>query len=174
MNPVAKYTLIPGLLITSWAFAGSNSVGLQNLQLTGNIVELSCQISAGDSNKVVDLGRWATRGLRQAGSATSPVSFSFQLTGCPPGIIAITFSGKTLAGNSALLALDDSANADNVAVELSDQYHRPLSFGQPADKVSIDASGNASLLFFARYVALNNHVQPGPASASAEFRINYY
>ncbi|WP_092878616.1 fimbrial protein [Izhakiella capsodis] len=84
-------------------------------------------------------------------------------------------SARPIGGiTTALLALDDSANAGNVGIELSDKYHRPLSLGIQTKKVEVDASGNATLLFFARYKAMSDNVQPGSASAIAEFNITYY
>ncbi|EEA9918600.1 fimbrial protein, partial [Salmonella enterica subsp. enterica serovar Infantis] len=69
----------------------NSSLGEVNIELRGNVVDFTCAVVAGDSNKSVNLGTWPTKQLHAAGDATQPVAFSLKLEGCPPGSASITF-----------------------------------------------------------------------------------
>lgn len=103
---------------------------------------------------------------------TQPVAFSLKLEGCPPGSASITFSG-TPAPGTALLALADTAMAQKLAIEIRDGDQRRLPLEQASKAVDIDNNGNATLKFYANYIALADGVQPGLANADATFLINY-
>lgn len=153
----------------SWA---DTSLGEINIELRGNVVDFTCAVIASDSNKYVDLGTWPTKQLKTSGDTTQPVPFSLKLEGCPPGSASITFSGTPAAGTT-LLALDNTAMAQKVAIELHDSDRTRLPLEQASQTVSIDENGNATLTFFANYIALADGVQPGLARADATFMINY-
>lgn len=148
------------------------SLGEINIELHGNVVDFTCVAIAGDSNKTVELGTWPTKQLKRAGDITQPVSFTLKLEGCPPGSASITFSGTPAAGTS-LLALDNAAMAQKVAIELRDSDRTRLPLDQASQTVGVDENGNATLTFFANYIALAEGVQPGLAKADATFMINY-
>ncbi|MFX4312841.1 fimbrial protein, partial [Enterobacter sp. 63] len=95
------------------------------------------------------------------------------LTGCPPGAASITFSGKEDGSDSGLLALNDSSQASNVAVEIRDRDKTRLALQQASQTVAVDAQGNAELSFYANYIATADNPQPGRADADATFMINY-
>ena len=152
-----------------WA---DTSLGEINIELRGNVVDFTCVAIASDSNKTVELGKWPTKQLKTTGDTTQPVSFTLKLEGCPPGSASITFSGTPAAGTS-LLALDDAVMAQKVAIELRDSDRTRLPLEQASQAVSIDENGNATLTFFANYIALAEGVQPGLARADATFMINY-
>ena len=61
--------------------------------LHGNVVDFSCTVNTADIDKTVDLGRWPTTQLLNAGDTTALVPFSLRLEGCPPGSVAILFTG---------------------------------------------------------------------------------
>ncbi|WNP33632.1 fimbria assembly protein [Enterobacter kobei] len=149
------------------------SLGEINIELHGTIVAYSCAAQAGDSNKSVTMGTWATKQSPVAGSTTPSVPFTLALTGCPPGAASITFSGRSVAG-SGLLALRDSAMAHAVAIEIMDSDRTRLPLEQASRYVDVDSNGNATLTFYAHYIALTDQVQPGAADAEATFTINYY
>ena len=105
-----------GLLWSSSGWA-ADPLGTININLHGNVVDFSCTVNTADIDKTVDLGRWPTTQLLNAGDTTALVPFSLRLEGCPPGSVAILFTG-TPASDSNLLALDDPAMAQTVAIEL--------------------------------------------------------
>lgn len=71
------------------------------------------------------------------------------------------------------MALDDAVMAQKVAIELHDSDRTRLPLEQASQAVGIDENGNATLTFFANYIALADGVQPGVAVADATFMINY-
>lgn len=99
--------------------------------------------------------------------------FTLKLTGCPPGAASITFSGKADGSNNGLLALNDASTASNVAVEIRDADKTRLALQQASQPVAVDAQGNATLSFYANYIATADNPQPGRADADATFMINY-
>ncbi|CTT54061.1 TPA: fimbria assembly protein, partial [Escherichia coli] len=98
-----------GLLWSSIGWA-ADPLGTININLHGNVVDFSCTVNTADIDKTVDLGRWPTTQLLNAGDTTALVPFSLRLEGCPPGSVAILFTG-TPASDTNLLALDDPAMA---------------------------------------------------------------
>lgn len=165
------FIMVCSTLISPFCLAES-SLGEINIELRGNVVDFTCAVIAGDSNKTVELGSWPTKQLRSTGDTTQPVPFSLKLEGCPPGSASMTFSGTPAPGTS-LLALDDAVMAQKVAIEIRDSGKTRLPLEQASPPVSIDENGNATLTFFANYIALADGVQPGSAKADATFMINY-
>ena len=141
------------------------ALGEINIRLYGNIVDFTCVAEGSDSDKTVTLGT--------TGSRTQPMPFTLKLTGCPPGAASITFSGKADGSNNGLLALNDASTASRVAVEIRDADKTRLALQQASQPVSVDAQGNATLSFYANYIATADNPQPGRADADATFMINY-
>lgn len=164
--------LVAGCL-ASFVVRADNPLGQINIELTGNVVDYSCVVEAADSDKSVELGRWATKQLRQAGSTSSAVPFTLSLTGCPPGSASITFDGKPDGSDPSLLGLNASSGASRVAVEIRDSDRSRLPLQQESREVAVDAQGNATLRFYANYIATADDPQPGTADADATFMINY-
>ena len=144
------------------------ALGEINIRLYGNIVA-----EGSDSDKTVTLGTWPTKQLSTTGSRTQPMPFTLKLTGCPPGAASITFSGKADGSNNGLLALNDASTASRVAVEIRDADKTRLALQQASQPVSVDAQGNATLSFYANYIATADNPQPGRADADVTFMINY-
>ena len=170
---VIRILLVVAALLSSTSLSRADtSLGEINIELRGNVVDFTCAVIASDSNKYVDLGTWPTKQLKTSGDTTQPVPFSLKLEGCPPGSASITFSGTPAAGTT-LLAVDNTAMAQKVAIELHDSDRTRLPLEQASQTVSIDENGSATLTFFANYIALADGVQPGLARADATFMINY-
>ena len=175
MTDIRISSLLALALAAASASAGAdNSLGEINIELRGNVVDYSCYVEAGDDNKTVQLGTWPTKQLSTVGSTTQSMPFTVKLNGCPPGSASITFSGKTASGNPGLLALNGTSSAKNVAVQLRDKDKVQLPLEQASQDVAVDADGNATLRFYANYIALTDNPQPGKADADATFMINYY
>ena len=158
-----------GLLWSSSGWA-VDPLGTININLHGNVVDFSCTVNTADIDKTVDLGRWPTTQLLTAGDTTALVPFSLRLEGCPPGSVAILFTG-TPASDTNLLA--HPAMAQTVAIELRNSDRSRLALGEASPTEEVDANGNVTLNFFANYRALASGVQPGVAKADAIFMINY-
>lgn len=164
---------IAASLLPAYTLAAT-PLGEINIELYGNIVDFTCVVEAGDSAKSVTLGTWPTKQLKTTGSTTQSMPFTLKLTGCPPGAASITFSGKASEANSELLALNDASQASNVAVEIRDRDKLRLPLQQASKDVKVDTQGNATLSFYANYIATVDNPEPGRADADATFMINYY
>lgn len=81
--------------------------------------------------------RWRYHGTRP---------FSLRLEGCPPGSVAILFTG-TPASDTNLLALDDPAMAQTIAIELRNSDRSRLALGAASPTEEVDANGNVTLNF---------------------------
>lgn len=134
-----------GLLWSSIGWA-ADPLGTININLHGNVVDFSCTVNTADIDKTVDLGRWPTTQLLNAGDTTALVPFSLRLEGCPPGSVAILFTG-TPASDTNLLALDDPAMAQTVAIELRNSDRSRLALGRRGPTEEVDANGNVTLNF---------------------------
>ncbi|KFB98085.1 fimbriae-like periplasmic protein [Trabulsiella guamensis ATCC 49490] len=161
------------MLACSLTVQAQSPLGEINIELRGNVVAFTCIAEAGDSNKTVQLGRWPTKQLSLAGNTTQEVPFTLKLTGCPPGAASITFSGIPDTQDNSLLGLNGGSQASNVAVEIRDKDRTRLPLEQASQEVVVDALGNATLQFYANYIATANDPQPGIADADATFMINY-
>lgn len=80
-----------GCVLFSPLSQANSSLGEVNIELRGNVVDFTCAVVAGDSNKSVNLGTWPTKQLHAVGDATQPVAFSLKLEGCPPGRVYNVF-----------------------------------------------------------------------------------
>lgn len=173
-----KYNYFTAVLILSVFSASfitnvnSATISEVNLELTGNIIDTSCIIS-GSSEKTVELGKWATKQLLAAGSVTSPVAFSVQLTGCPSGSAAMMFYGIPDNSNSELLALSQTSSAQNIAIEIRDSNGSRLPLQQQNQEVQINENGDATLSFYANYIATGGNITAGSANADITFSIIY-
>ena len=167
----ALFSCFCGLLWISSGWA-ADPLGTININLHGNVVDFSCTVNTADIDKTVDLGRWPTTQLLSAGDTTALVPFSLRLEGCPPGSVAILFTG-TPASDTNLLALDDPAMAQTIAIELRNSDRSRLALGAASPTEEVDANGNVTLNFFANYRVLASGVRPGVAKADAIFMINY-
>ena len=171
MKKLSWIALSLGISCPAWA---DTPLGEINIELTGNVVDYTCVAEGSDSDKSVELGRWASKQLRQTGSTTSLIPFSLSLTGCPPGAASITFAGKADASDPSLLGLNASSTASRVAIEIRDSDRSRLPLQQASREVAVDAQGNATLQFYANYIATAEDPQAGSADADATFMINYY
>lgn len=135
-----------------WSFSGwaADFLGTININLHGNVVDFFCTVNTADIDKTVDLGRWPTTQLLNAGDTTALVFFSLRLEGCFLGLVAILFTG-TPAFDTNLLALDDFAMAQTVAIELRNSDCFWLALGEASPTEEVDANGNVTLNFFANY-----------------------
>lgn len=167
-----RHVMLVGCWLSPFAIADT-PLGEINIQLRATVVDFTCYAETADNDKTVQLGRWPTKQLQNAGNTTPLVPFSLRLVGCPPGSASITFSGKA-ASNPALLALKDSVMAQKVAIELRDRDRTLLALATASQDIAVDSYGNATLQFYANYIALADNPVPGTANADATFAINYY
>lgn len=68
----ALFSCFCGLLWISSGWA-ADPLGTININLHGNVVDFSCTVNTADIDKTVDLGRWPTTQLLNAGDTTALV-----------------------------------------------------------------------------------------------------
>ncbi|MGC6061433.1 fimbrial protein [Enterobacter kobei] len=159
-----------------YLFSGRNAWGgesIQEMNIYGTVTAPTCNISAEDKNKTVDLGNWATKQLNKTGDTSIPVAFSLTLTGCPVGTLTTVFTGDGSPDDSTLLALTKDSTASGVAIEIQDGEHNRIPLGPPGIQSKTDSEGNAELAFYADYVVVTDSVSPGSANADATFTVFY-
>jgi type 1 fimbria pilin len=152
------------------------SLGEINIRLSGTVVALGCTVDPGDIDKPVKLGEWATKQLRKAGDTTNAVYFSIRLTGCTASVVTTAFTGARDKQASSLLALnrEGADSAQGVAVQIMDSTHQRIPMGDDTPQETVDADGDATLSFYANYMATGNDgVMPGTADANTEFTLTY-
>lgn len=146
---------------------------IQEMNIYGTVTAPTCNISAEDKNKTVELGDWATKQLNKAGDTSVPVAFSLALTGCPVGTLTTVFTGDGSPDDNTLLALTRDSTASGVAIEIQDGEHKRIPLGPPGIQSKTDSEGNAVLAFYADYVVVTDAVSPGSANADATFTVLY-
>lgn len=151
----------------------AGSVATNNIRFTANIVNWSCNISTTSQSISVDLGTWNTRALKNSGATTTPTYFSISLSHCNNTSLTTTFSGNPDSNDSNDLALDSASTATGVAIQLMESDKTALALNKASTAVPINGSGNATLGFYAAYVATAKKIQAGSANAEATFTINY-
>ncbi|MBS2140884.1 fimbria assembly protein [Escherichia coli] len=147
---------------------GGCPLGTCYIKLHGTVVYFSWTVNPADIDKAVDLGRWPTTQLLTAGDTTALVPFSLRLEDCPPGSVAILFTG-TPASDANLLALDDPAMAQTVAIELRNSDRLRLALGEASPTEDRDANGNGTHTFFSNSGALAGGVRPGGGKGGGFF-----
>lgn len=166
---------------------GQAALGTYNFTLKGNATTATCGVEEGDAHKYVNLGRTATRQLKNPGHRGSRVPIPFNLSLCPVGAaVTFTFSGQQDAVNNQLLALsnlNDPNTAKHVAIEISDNnYSRvpiskssqlPNETSNKSRPFPVDANGKVSTIFYANYMVTDGAATTGTANAYAEFWIEY-
>lgn len=162
-------------------------LGTYNFTLKGNATTATCGVDESQANKVVYMGRTATRQLKTPGDKGPRVAIPFNLMQCPVGsAVTVTFIGDQNIVNNQFLALTDAnatTTAQHVAIEITDANRNrvPISKNSkfpsdPSNKsrpILVDANGNVATVFYANYIATDGPATTGYANAYAEFWIDY-
>ncbi|KAB8312629.1 adhesin [Erwinia endophytica] len=156
----------------SSAFA-DGTLGEVNIRLSGTIVALECEVEPGDVDKTVVLGSWAPKQFKKPGDHTAYVPFTIHLTGCTANGVTVSFDGKKDSHDNNLLALSDDSSAAGVGIQIMDSSQKLIPVGEDSPQVLVDDNGDATLSFYASYVATDNTVSPGTANADTEFVLTY-
>jgi minor fimbrial subunit len=148
------------------------ALGEINIQLYGNIVDFTC-VAEGRQRQNRHAGHLAHETAQHHREPHAAHAVYAEADRLSAGAASITFSGKADGSNNGLLALNDASTASRVAVEIRDADKTRLDLQQASQPVTVDAQGNATLSFYANYIATADNPQPGKADADATFMINY-
>ncbi len=160
------------------AFAPAANAADGTITITGKVMNQTCSVSAGPGNGTpVVLAPVAASDLQTAGDTANDTDFDVTLSGCPtnPGVqVAASFSGSNIDTANGGRLSNANGTAANVDVELSNQGSATaLNLASDESALqTIDASGNATLPFTARYYSLGN-ATAGTVDTSVDFTVVY-
>ncbi|MUM52817.1 fimbrial protein [Klebsiella variicola] len=174
-----KDTLLAGvitasLLSTAVAFADDGKINF-----IGTITDTACTVVNTVTNPLtVTLGTVSRTALDgAAGKTAAPTDFKIKLTDCPASLNGHTanvkFDGISAnSDNTALKLTQDSGVATGVGIQISDNTGAVVPLYTPSSAYNL-VTGDNSLDFVARYLAVANSVTAGPANSTSNFTIVY-
>lgn len=173
-----KSTLIVMALYVLLLSGFSNSVhaepGIGQLELTGTIIDVGCDVSTSASQSI-NLGSFEAGMFSSSGTVTNKQTFNIVLKECSSNIkgSAVSFSGTSDANDATLLALTNSGTqAKGVAIQLLDNTDSPIAINSTTSVYPLNAGDN-SLQFGLRYKSTLASVVAGDANAVLYFDMNY-
>lgn len=169
------YSLLPLLFST---LVSAHDI---TLDITGKIIDSTCNIALQDQNKDVAMGDYRVQDLTVINQETDPIAFTIELENCGPDSddVQITFGGTPAANSPTLLALDaSSASATQLAIRLRDKDKQPIALNTAQEEgviYSLSPAGqsNYSLVFYAQYVVQKTPVPTGSANATASMVLTW-
>lgn len=156
--------------------AGTQGAGGE-VKFTGEITDISCDISTASKTQTVDLGKWATSYFDNR-SETTQTPFTISVKDCPSSVktVAVLFDGDKDAGDSTLLQLT-AGGAAGVGVKLyqSDRTNSVAigSISKAVNIVDAEHGGSADLNFYASYKSDGAEIKTGNANAVSNFVMVY-
>ncbi len=165
------------LLFTCYAWGYDGTINV-----TGNIVDGSCDVGTDSQNINVELGNVQASSFNAKGAISNPVPFHIVLKNCTSSVneADIMFIGKQDPSNPTLLQLTQSSGvAKNVGIRI-----RKPSFGDATNLVSIPlnqmllasdelSSGDNTLTYTLSYEATATPVTVGTGNAVMYFDLYY-
>ncbi|HAK36590.1 MAG TPA: type 1 fimbrial protein [Pantoea sp.] len=159
------------------AEAGTQGAGGE-VKFTGEITDVSCEISAASKSQTVDLGKWA-KSYFESRTETTQTPFKISVKNCPQSVasVAVLFDGDKDSSDSTLLKTTGTATGVGIKLYESDRA-TPVAIGSISKPVSVTAGsgkdgGSADLNFFADYKSDGAAIAAGPANATSNFVMVY-
>lgn len=177
-----KIKFIPALLLAFAATASHLAVAADGtITFTGSVSAQTCTINSGTKNFTVTLPTVSANALASAGQTAGRASFNIALTGCSAksGTVHAFFEpGSTVDSSTGQLIVqsgDDSAT--NVEIGLLNDDLSVIRIGaadasQNSKPVTISATGDATLKFYAQYIA-TGAATAGTAQSSVMYTLVY-
>lgn len=171
-----KFTLLTFAAVLL-ASAGIVRADDASINITGTIRDNTCSVSPDSQSKQVNLGNASSKNFQKAGDGSPPQIFVINLEKCgtQASNVTLSFTGQADGKNPDLLALDEgSGNATGIAIGIYDESRNLVPMGKPSGDYTLQPSqANVALKFFARYLATDDHVTSGNATATTTFVLNY-
>ncbi|ADI78234.1 MULTISPECIES: fimbrial protein [Pantoea] len=159
------------------ASAGTQGAGGE-VKFTGEITDVSCDVSTASKKQSVDLGKWA-KSYFESRTETTQTPFTISVKDCPASVtkVAVLFDGDKDAGDNTLLKVADGG-ATGVGIKLYEgDRSTPIAIGsisKGVDKmVETEEGGSADLIFYADYKSDGAEIAVGPANAVSNFVMVY-
>lgn len=159
------------------ASAGTQGAGGE-VKFTGEITDVSCDVSTTSKKQSVDLGKWA-KSYFESRTETTQTPFTISVKDCPASVtkVAVLFDGDKDAGDNTLLKVADGG-ATGVGIKLYEgDRSTPIAIGsisKGVDKmVETEEGGSADLIFYADYKSDGAEIAVGPANSVSNFVMVY-
>lgn len=158
------------------AAAGTQGAGGE-VKFTGEITDVSCDVSTASKNQSVDLGKWA-QSYFESRNETTETPFTISVKDCPSSVktVAVLFDGDKDSGDNSLLKVT-SGGATGVGIKLYEaDRSTPIAIGSVSKAVNVVAAeegGSADLNFFADYKSDGAPIAVGAANSVSNFVMIY-
>ncbi|EPR9731789.1 fimbrial protein [Enterobacter bugandensis] len=147
------------------------------IYITGVIHKKTCSIAPDSQNLTVTMDSVQSKYFTQSGMGADYHPFAINVENCAgtEGSVSITFDGTPDTANPDLLTLiGGEGYATGIGVGIYNQDKSLISMGSKSQKTMIIPNqSDATLQFYARYVATANKVTTGTANATTTFILNY-
>lgn len=142
------------------------------LNISGTVINASCDVDAEAKNQSVDLGDVSPADFLSAGATSPAKNFSVQLRLCSASEVATSFSGSAQdAADNSLLALSGVSPATGLAIQLLDANGENIDI---SSSMMTNISGsNPRLNYQLRYKSTSDTVTTGDAGGTL-FMTFYY
>ncbi|WP_249022861.1 MULTISPECIES: fimbrial protein [Kluyvera] len=169
-----------GVTTNPGSTAGTQGTGGQ-VEFTGSITDVSCNVTSKSANQQVDLGKWAKSYFTGNGIETTKTAFHINVEDCPSSVtqVAVLFDGNKDKTDSSLLAINTgTGNATGIGIKLYEENQsKQVALGAVTDKHPVTAgtsgTGSADLTFYADYKSTGTAVTTGNANGVADFNMVY-
>ncbi len=162
------------LSATSYQVMAANGT----VTFNGEIIQSTCQVSSGDQDKTVELGKYPVTAFPKAESTSGSKAFTISLEKCEAGDYTLRFDGNTVAGRPDLLSVTGGATGVGIEILDNNGSHFPIA-NDPSDTAYVtvaadgDNPGKATFNLQARYRSFQDTVTPGQANSTSQFTIQY-
>ncbi|SFO07192.1 major type 1 subunit fimbrin (pilin) [Candidatus Pantoea varia] len=156
--------------------AGTQGAGGE-VKFTGEITDVSCDVSTASKSQTVDLGKWA-KSYFESRTETTETPFTISVKDCPSSVntVAVLFDGDKDTGDNTLLKVTDGS-ATGVGIKLYEADRTTaIAIGSISKAVNVVAGtdgGSADLNFFADYKSDGNTITVGKANSVSNFVMVY-
>lgn len=156
--------------------AGTQGAGGE-VKFTGEITDVSCNVSTGSKSQTVDLGKWA-KSYFESRSETTETPFTISVKDCPESVtkVAVLFDGDKDTGDNTLLKVADGG-ATGVGIKLYEaDRSTSIAIGSVSEAVNVvkaTEGGSADLNFFANYKSDGAAITVGKANSVSNFVMVY-
>lgn len=156
--------------------AGTQGAGGE-VKFSGEITDVSCNVSPDSKSLSVDLGKWA-KSYFESRSETTETPFTISVKDCPASVktVAVMFDGDKDTSDNSLLKVT-SGGAAGVGIKLYEaDRSTPVSIGSVSEAVKVTEStggGSADLKFYADYKSDGAPITVGKANSVSNFVMVY-
>lgn len=156
--------------------AGTQGAGGE-VKFTGEITEVSCDVSTDSKSQTVDLGKWA-KSYFESRTETTQTPFTISVKDCPTSVakVAVLFDGDKDSSDKTLLKVA-GGGATGVGIKLYEADRSTAisigSISKAVDVVAATGGGSADLKFFADYKSDGAEIVAGKANSVSNFLMVY-